>query len=148
MTVPVRTAARRLCEKSNWSLSNLELQKLLYIAHMFHLGQEGEPLVAGDFQAWMYGPVHKELYDQIKAFGADPVRNFFHGEPPLDDTSSEAKFLDATYEKLKNAPSGRLVQITHWKDGAWAKHYKPGMRGTIIPRKDIIQEYKKRTKVA
>jgi len=39
MTVSASAAAKRMCERSGWTLSNLELQKLLYIAHMFHLGE-------------------------------------------------------------------------------------------------------------
>jgi uncharacterized phage-associated protein len=51
MAVSVASAAKRLCEKTGWTLSNLELQKILYIAHMFHLGETGQPLVPGHFEA-------------------------------------------------------------------------------------------------
>lgn len=38
MTVSVLAAAKRLAQRSNWSLSNLELQNILYLAHMFYMG--------------------------------------------------------------------------------------------------------------
>ena len=48
MTVPSLSAAKRLCEKSDWTLTNLHVQKLLYIAHMFYMGENGgDKLVHG-----------------------------------------------------------------------------------------------------
>ena len=74
MTVNVLNAAAHLIERSNQSLSNLELQKLLYLAHMFYMGRyDGEPLVHGEFEAWDYGPVHPTLYQRARTFGSNPV---------------------------------------------------------------------------
>ena len=65
MTTSVLTVAKRLGEQSDWSLSNLAMQKLSYIAHMVHLASfDGEPLVFGNFEAWDLGPVHPQLYTQ------------------------------------------------------------------------------------
>ncbi|RWO77206.1 type II toxin-antitoxin system antitoxin SocA domain-containing protein [Mesorhizobium sp.] len=66
MTLHVLSAAKHLAKQSGWSLSNLELQKILYLAHMFYLGRTGEPLVSGHFEAWDYGPVHPDLYHRVK----------------------------------------------------------------------------------
>mgnify|MGYP006283548483 CR=1 FL=1 len=76
MTVSVLSAAKRLAARSGWTLSNLELQKILYLAHMVHLGRtDGAPLVHGLFEAWDYGPVHPDLYHRVKIFGSSPVKN-------------------------------------------------------------------------
>lgn len=140
MTVSPLAAAKRLCEKSGWSISNLELQKLLYIAHMFYLGRTGAPLISGHFEAWDYGPVHPALYHRAKVFGSSPVRNVFRMAEELI-AGDEVDVLDETIASLSNAPPGKLVAITHWEDGAWAKHYSPGSRSAVIPNDDIRQEY-------
>lgn len=145
MTVSVFAAAKRLGEKSGWSLSNLEMQKLLYLAHMFHLGHHEEPLVSGLFEAWDYGPVHPSLYHRAKVFGSSPVENVFHSAPDLDD-GTEAELLDDAVEQLSHNRPGRLVAITHWDQGAWAKNYVPGERGIVIPNEDILEEYKERVR--
>lgn len=145
MTVSVFAAAKRLGEQSGWSLSNLEMQKLLYLAHMFHLGKHGTPLVSGQFEAWDYGPVHPELYHRAKIFGSSPVGNVFH---TVEDVSggAEAELLDDAVKQLSHNRPGKLVAITHWEKGAWAKHYIPGARGVAIPNDDILEEYRERAR--
>lgn len=140
MSVSVFAAARRLCERSGWSISNLEVQKLLYIAHMLHLGRHNKPLVPGHFEAWDYGPVHPKLYHHVKVFGSSPVKDVFHAFPSEID-SAASRDIDETIDLLAGAPPGKLVAITHREDGAWAKHYIPGMRNIIIPNEDILEEY-------
>lgn len=147
MAVPALAAAKRLCERSGWSLTNLELQKLLYIAHMFHLGRTSEPLIREHFEAWDYGPVVPSLYHKAKVFGSSKVGNIFRFAEDLT-IGSEAQMLDETYDQLATARPGRLVAITHWDGGAWANHYAPRRLGTLIPNKDILQEYRDREEAA
>ena len=140
MAIPVLAAAKRLGERSGWSLSNLEMQKILYLAHMYCLGGRNSALVDGHFEAWDYGPVHPVLYHRAKIFGKSPVENIFHSVPELGDTE-ETRLLDQAVDQLATAPPGRLVAITHWDGGAWAKHYRPGGRHIVIPNDAIRQEY-------
>lgn len=141
MTVNVLAAARHMAKRSDWSLSNLQLQKLIYLAHMFHMGRHnGEPLVHGLFEAWDYGPVHPKLYSRAKVYGSDPVHDVFSGEPSLAGTS-EGEILDEAYDSLGDTRPGQLVNITHAPDGAWEKAYIPGARRIVIPNEDILQEY-------
>src|SRR5712671_6840917 len=52
-------------------VSNLKLQKLLFLCHALYLVRTGRPLVRGSFEAWQYGPVHREAYDAFKGFRAE-----------------------------------------------------------------------------
>lgn len=145
MAIPALHAAKFMCESSGWQVSNLVLQKLMYIAHMFHLGQFDQPLINGTFEAWDYGPVQPTVYHAVKVFGSAPVQNIFSRVPELAP-GTEANLLKQTVENLSHAKPGLLVEITHWQNGAWAKHYQPGSRGITIPDKDILEEYKQRSK--
>ena len=148
MTVSVLSAAKRIAERSGWSLSNLQLQKILYIAHMFYLGRRnGEPLVYGSFEAWDYGPVHPRLYHEAKIFGSSPVGNIFRLEDDLRP-GPEAEILDEAVDELSHASSGQLVAITHKPNGAWDRNYTPGARNVIISNEDILEEYEERANVA
>ena len=140
MTVSVFSAAKRLCELNDWSISNLDLQKLLYLAHMVRLGRTGESLIDGGFEAWNYGPVQPSLYHRAKVFGSDPVGNVFHTAGPVVP-GQDLDAIQEISEQLKGAAPGKLVAITHWEQGAWAKHYHPSYRGMPIPNEDIQQEY-------
>lgn len=142
MTVPVLSAGQWLAHRSGWMLSNLELQKILYLAHMFHLGRTGEPLVTGLFEAWDYGPVHPVLYQRVKVFGSDPVENVFHDVPEVPQ-GPEMDILEEAFVSLGDAGPGKLVNATHRKGGAWATHYSPGVRGRIIPNAAIRDEFQR-----
>ena len=47
-------------------LNNLKLHKLLYYVQAWHLAFYGERLFDGGFQAWIHGPVNREIYDRFK----------------------------------------------------------------------------------
>lgn len=142
MTVSVLSAAKRLGETSGWTLTNLHMQKMCYIAHMFHLGIEGTPLVDGHFEAWAYGPVHPVLYDKLKIFGPNPVtRAPFRSQPNMSDNNSGVKYLDSAVRQLQR---NQLVAIAHWEKGAWAKNYNPERRNVIISNDDIVEEFRER----
>jgi uncharacterized phage-associated protein len=144
MAVSALSAARTLCELRKWNVSNLELQKILYLAHMFYLGRNGAPLLNEDFEAWDYGPVIPELYHRAKAFGSGPVRNVFHWVPPVPPGTTEYEVLREAVEATRAMRAGQLVAITHWDRGAWAQVYRPGLRGVKIPNHAIAGEYRDR----
>jgi uncharacterized phage-associated protein len=144
MTLSVFDAAQYLCKKSNWTLSNLQLQKILYICHMFHLGREGTPLIREEFEAWDYGPVQPNLYHELKVYGSAPVKSLFHSAIEITEESSEKAILDSVYQQLPNHSPAWLVAVTHWDKGAWSKFYKPGSKGIRIPNSEIALEFKAR----
>ena len=122
------------------------MQKIIYIAHMFHLGRKNNPLVNGYFEAWDYGPVHPDLYHKAKVFGANHVKNIFRTDPDLDDDMEEVETLKSTLNTVCDYTGARLVAITHWQNGAWYKNYRPGEKFIIIPDEDILEEYNTRKK--
>lgn len=146
MSISVLAAAKHIGGLSDWSKTNLELQKIIYLAHMIYLGENDlkSPLVQGNFQAWNLGPVHPILYHKAKIFGDNPVQNIFRSVVDLQSDQPEAQTLELTFSALSNFSSSDLVAITHWEKGAWAKNYEPEVRGITIPNSDIIAEYEKR----
>ena len=132
--------AKEFGRLSDWSLSNLEIQKLVYLAHMVHLGRTGQPLVFGQFEAWDYGPVHPALYHKAKVFGRQPVQNIFGGVADLQEGKVK-DLVKGTFESLGGLGAGRLVNITHRPGGAWERNYQPGTRCCVISNADIKDEY-------
>lgn len=144
MSVSPMAAAKHMCARSGWELSNLSLQKMLYLAQMIYMGEhQGEKLLGGTFEAWAYGPVLPSVYGQVKAFGKGPIKNVFHGVAPVTD-AERVKTLNEAYDQLSSMTPGQLVSITHWREGAWARNYIPGAYGVPIPDADILDEYRKR----
>ncbi len=138
-------AAKRVCEIGNWGITNLEINKILYLAHMVLLGRSNgaQPLVFENFQAWDYGPVLPTVYHRAKAYGNAPVQNVFVAFPSVAP-GAEADIIAEAMDSLKDKDPGELIAITHWNRGAWAKHYRPGASGIMIPNQGILAEYKLR----
>lgn len=143
MSVASSAAARHICARGNWSVTNLALQKILYMAHMVHLGRTGSRLVDAQFQAWDYGPVEPDLYRKVRMFGDRPIQDIFFVAPVVEGMP-ERSTLDEACDFLLPKSPGELVAMTHWQNGAWAKHYVPGVRSIPIPDADIIAEYNAR----
>jgi hypothetical protein len=98
------TAARHMCERSDWSLTNLKLQKMLYLAQMIYMGQFQERLINGAFEAWDYGPVLPAVYGEVKAFGGGAVRYLFGGSGVSD--AEQLRFLKRLRDSWSTSPTG------------------------------------------
>lgn len=144
MAVSSIEAARFLCKASGWTLSNLKLQKMLYLAQMSYIGKNnGKTLIDDTFEAWDYGPVLPDVYRQVKMFGSASIKDVFYGVADIENTH-EGRFLKSAWESLRKMTAAQLVAITHWSEGAWASVYEPGKRYIEIDNDLIAAEYKHR----
>jgi uncharacterized phage-associated protein len=142
MTARMDSVARYICEKSGWTVSNLQLQKLLYLSQMIYMGRnDGKPLFDGSFQAWDYGPVIPSLYHRAKSYGAQPLADIFYDALKFQPEDPRRKTLDDVCERFLKFTPGELVDITHWEKGAWAKAYVPSARNIPISNDAILREY-------
>lgn len=145
MAVSADSAAKTICVLRDWSVSNLEVQKILYLAHMFHMGvHDGAPLIREPFEAWNYGPVVPELYQRMKAFGSGPVQNVFHWIEMVPMSTYEFDSLNDAIEGTRKLSASQLVANTHSAHGAWARVYRPNLMGIRIPNTAIMDEYRAR----
>ena len=145
MTARLDTVAKYLCELSDWTLSNLPLQKIMYVSQMEFMGENGgRRLVDTRFEAWDNGPVSPDLYHKIKAFGSSRVLDVFSEARRFLPTDPRADVLKRVYSKLRNRSPGSLIELTHWEKGAWAENYVPGVKGIVIPDDDILAEFTRR----
>ena len=137
-------AGKTLCELSGWAVSNLQLQKILYLAHMLHLGRIGKPLINDGFQVWEYGPVAPNLYHRVKGFGSQPIQKMIFWEKGVEKGSTQFALLNETMTAMKDLTGARLVSLTHWEKGAWYQTYRGGRRGIPISDDLIMKEYNAR----
>ena len=54
-------------------ITPLALQKLLYYAQGFYMAFNGTFLFDEDCEAWVHGPVYRNIYKEYKCFGFDPI---------------------------------------------------------------------------
>jgi len=140
MAISSLEAAYELCSLSNWTLTNLKLQKLLYVCHLYYLGEKDEPLIEEAFEAWTYGPVVRSLYFQLKVFRDRPIQNVFY-EIPSECDKEEIEFITNKYPELASKSAWDLVVMTHLKGGAWEQFFDENGKYKKIPNAYIKQEY-------
>lgn len=136
-------AAKTIWDLCDGRVSNLSMQKLLYLSHMMELGSGHGPLASRPFEAWDYGPVEPDLYHKLKAYGGSKVPDIFYDQPYTSDDPEYASIAEVV-RQVGNATPRKLVAITHWEGGAWSRHYSAGRRGIQIPDSDILAEYQSR----
>ena len=142
------------------TLSPMQLQKLCYFAHGWHLAlTDGTPLIEEPAQAWSWGPVFPSLYQAVKDWGGEPLDRLITrpswafrrasapgeveipGIPPRD--SYVSGLLDRVWETYGHLSSARLSQLTHDPDGPWFKlrQESQSRRGVTIPDDQILAHF-------
>ena len=142
MPISALSAATTACETANWRLSNLELQKLLYLSQRTFIGRNhGTPLLEETFEAWDYGPVVPELYRIVRFYGASRIEAL----PPVHRILNrrEHTVIREVVEHFAGRTPGQLVELTHRPEGAWDRNFRPGRRHIRIPNQDILDEYER-----
>jgi uncharacterized phage-associated protein len=123
-----RSVANLMLRESRRGLTNLALQKLLYLAHGLHLARTGQPLLLGHFEAWKHGPVHPGVYKAFEGWGRDIIRGPASArhpitgaerqipEPANEDVLDHVREIIGFYGRLS---AWQLVDLTHAKGGPW-----------------------------
>ncbi len=139
--------------ESGISVTPMKLVKLVYIAHGWHLGVTGHPLLDEEAQAWKYGPVLASVYHEFSHFGGTAVDDYttdsFLGfsKSPSFPKESMNQFLDGIWDGYKQLSGVELSVLTHREDTPWYEIWnKQGgkdKKGAIIPNEIIQAHYSK-----
>lgn len=130
------------------SLTNLKLQKLLYYCQAWHLAIHDTELVQEDFQAWIHGPVNREIFDRFVSTKslysditlADIRPEFNEGEHLRQEDMDHVDFVLDVYAKFSGA---QLERATHSEE-PWIKAregYRPTQRCEEIISKDLMRSF-------
>ncbi|MEN2747020.1 Panacea domain-containing protein [Sphingomonas sp. T9W2] len=139
-------------------LTQMQLQKLTYLANGWNWAINGERLVADPVEAWDYGPVYRDLYDHTKYFGRQPLRRlissddgeaacFFgakdgRGEPYRASLNDREKAVIAqVWKRYGNMSGAQLSAITHMRDTPWFTTYTTQGKSAEIDQAIIHRHY-------
>ena len=124
---------------SHSALTQINIQKLVYFAHGWHLAWRGEPLILDSIEAWQYGPVVRSLYNQFKRFGSNRITDKAveftidaSGRPLmalscLDDSANgqyAKSVVGAIWKQYGLLKPFQLVELTHASGSPWDKAWK------------------------
>lgn len=132
-------------------ITPLKIIKLVYIAHGWHLGLKGEPLIADKVEAWDHGPVIPELYHEFKHYGKSPIRGRAYEEvlasiryDPVIDSSHVEDFLDEVWGEYGEVEAWELSAMTHQPHTPWditRKKNKFRFKMNPIIENDLIEKF-------
>ncbi|SDJ95760.1 Uncharacterized phage-associated protein [Pedobacter sp. ok626] len=125
-------------------LTNMQLQKMVYIANGFYLALKEKPLVNENVEAWSYGPVIRPLYDSLRVFGSGRITNnllsLYSSPVNLSDSDIKA-VLEFTWKACKDKDGIQLSNWSHKEDSPWTKAVQE--QKPIIPNEYMIDYFKK-----
>ena len=144
MYSPIQVANKfiELAAANGTPITQMQAQKLTYIAHGVSLGHFSKPLLTDPICAWRYGPVIPSLYNVLKHNGNNkiqyPVSVGIYDETPIDSLNDS--LIKNVYDVYGKYPAETLSNFTHREGTPWSQAIK--MDSTIIPDY-IIQDYYK-----
>jgi len=134
-----------LAEKNPLTL--MQLTKLVYFAHGWHLAMTGKPFISEPIEAWKFGPVIPTIYYSAKEYGALPVTDLLKdcGIPLISRfNDQEQEIIDAVYRKFGNTSGIQLSQITHESNSPWDtvwNHQGGSSRQGAVIDNSVIRDY-------
>lgn len=153
------TIAPYLIAKSNLvgdGLTNKKLQKLLYYVKAWGLVYFAEGIIDDDFEAWIHGPVCREVYFQYKDFGfhrinenmteeeAEKIVDNFRNKHSHDSINgNKIELIDTVFEKYGQMTSLQLELLTHAEE-PWLEARKglgPSETGQSIINPETMKQF-------
>ena len=127
-------------------LSLLKLQKLLYYTQAWALAFNGELLFDGRFQAWVHGPVNRQIYDRFARKSLYAEVTSADITPGFDFNSIPAvtrQHIDAVLEVYAKYTGAQLESMTH-DERPWTEAregYSPSARCEIEISERTMRDY-------
>jgi uncharacterized phage-associated protein len=103
-------------KEANCGLNLLKLQKLLYYCQAWHLAIHNRPLFDGKFQAWVHGPVNRQIYDRFlttKTLYSEMLKSDIRSEFSMDAVTNERNHIEDVLEVYAPFRSSQLEALTH-----------------------------------
>jgi len=137
------------------AVSNLKLQKLIFLCHAFLLVEKNRDLVKGEFVAWKFGPVHPDVYEAFKHHREKPIDRLAVKRNPVTEElveiapADDLDVRDVTSRVVAFYGSwtpAQLVALTHAENGPWDVVVKAAVNnanvGLRISNRVIEQRFK------
>jgi uncharacterized phage-associated protein len=125
------------CMREKSPISNLQLQKLLYLVQKESLAINDEPIFVDEIEAWRFGPAVPNVFFHFSGFGAMPIVM----EYVVDKIEDEDKSLidDVVAQKKMVYPWDYLNEICG-DGGAWCRVWDGGAgERKVIPVEMIVE---------
>lgn len=131
-----------LLSKNN-EITPLALQKLLYYVQGFYFAFKKDYIFLSDCEAWVHGPVYRDVYFKYSSFGYNPIQLNLNSNPGDGLTFFERSLIDSILKNFAIFNGKVLEEFTH-EEEPWltmrgdSKTEEPS--NEVIP-KELIGSY-------
>uniref|UniRef100_UPI004048EEDA Panacea domain-containing protein n=1 Tax=Flavobacterium sp. TaxID=239 RepID=UPI004048EEDA len=130
-------------------LTPMKVIKMTYLSYSWYLAlTNGEKkLIEERLEAWDYGPVFPNLYQNIKNFGKTIINDSIPSSSTEIIDMEDAKFLDKIWSMYGKFDGVQLSAMTHSEGTPWKNSYCYGCNSEIEDTK-ILNHYLPKLKPA
>jgi uncharacterized phage-associated protein len=112
----------------NFAITHLKLQKLVYYAQAWSMAINQRPLFDTDIEAWLHGPVSRELYREYREYG-------FREIPPVENLNirierNDLEVLQGVWD-LYGEHDGKYLETLAHQEDPWINAWNLGMNHVI-----------------
>jgi len=129
--------------KNLGEVTPLALQKLLYYSQGFYKTFYDEFFFAEDCEAWVHGPVYKDIYFKYRDYGYNPIEDKSIELGNISLTEAEEELLDSIIDNFGCYSAKTLERMTH-SERPWRltrKDLEPEAKSNEIIKKNLIADY-------
>ncbi|WP_191556125.1 Panacea domain-containing protein [Metabacillus idriensis] len=112
----------------NYYITHLKLQKLVYYAQAWSLALRGRRLFRNELEAWLHGPVSRDLYREYRDYGSNIIEPVLELNFRFD--RDDIEILEGVWELYGSYDGKYLETLTH-KEDPWIIAWKKGMNSYI-----------------
>ena len=140
--------------KKDYGISNLKLQKILYLVQAYFLINEpSKKCFKEKIEAWDFGPVVPEAYREYKQYGSGDIpsiktyinfddENIWDSERVIYDDdiicNEDKEMINEVVDEFSDYSATTLVSLTHHQR-PWTDAYQPNKNNEITT--ESIREY-------
>jgi len=125
---------------SQRAMTAMKMQKLAYYSQAWHLARKGRPLFIEPVEAWVNGPVVRDLYETHRG-------QFSLSSWPLGDvdelSSPQRKLIDEMVDTYGRRSASWLSQLTHSEE-PWRKAREglpDNVRSSAVIDREVMRDF-------
>lgn len=141
----VANAFLQLARENGKSLTNMQVQKLVFLAQGYSLAVLGRCMYENNIHAWQFGPVVPRLYKDLQVYGSGNVEADLKSDDIIDPQSEEFEVLAGVWDAYGSSSGGQLSALTHKAGSPWEKQWNR-KRFDPIPVEEIKAYYEELVK--
>lgn len=135
----IANAFLKLAKSEGKTLTNMQLQKLVFLAQGYSLALLDREIYRHNTHAWQWGPVVPKLYKSLQKYGSDAVTETLTAPDELLEDSEEYGIVEGVWEAYKGYSGSKLSAISHRPGSPWDQQWRE-KQFDVIPL-DRIKAY-------